>query len=141
VQSRFKAAIRDPLHDLSSTQPATTQFIAKMKSMHPSLWFKMVGDLNKFNMAMEMPTITSISPPSGPAAGGQPTTITGTAFVAGQTQIKFVGPTANPPVSALVVVDGATVTLNGPACAAGKYDVVVTTPAGSATLPQAYVST
>ena len=66
VQSRFKAAIWDPLHDLSSTQPATTQFIAKMKSMHPGLWFTMVPNLNKFNMAMEKPTITSISPAAGP---------------------------------------------------------------------------
>jgi Secretory lipase/IPT/TIG domain len=36
-----------------------------------------------------LPTITNVSPNSGPTAGGQSVTITGTGFVSGQTTIKF----------------------------------------------------
>ena len=36
-----------------------------------------------------MPTITQVSPSSGPTAGGETVTVTGTGFVSGQTTIKF----------------------------------------------------
>ncbi len=38
-----------------------------------------------------VPTVTGVSPPSGPVGGGVPVTISGTGFVAGQTTVTFGG--------------------------------------------------
>ena len=42
-----------------------------MQDLNPDAWADMVTKLNAFNMAMDAPQIDSISPASGPAAGGQ----------------------------------------------------------------------
>ena len=76
------------------------------------------------------PTVTGLSPSSGPAAGGTSVTITGTGFT-GATAVDF-GTTA---ATDVVVVNDTTITADSPA-GSGVADVTVTTPVGtSATLP------
>ena len=72
------------------------------------------------------PTISSVVPNSGPAAGGTSVVITGTDLTGGT--VTFDG------VPATCTVDSATqITCTSPAHAAGAVDVVVTTLGGSAT--------
>jgi CSLREA domain-containing protein len=70
------------------------------------------------------PTVTSVGPTSGAAAGGTAVTITGTGFAAGAT-VTIGGAAA----TNVVVVDGSTITCKTPALPAGTLnDVVVTNP-------------
>ncbi len=69
------------------------------------------------------PTISSVSPVSGPTAGGTTITITGTNFVVGAT--VAVGGSA---ATSVTVVSGTTITAVTPAGAAGSANVVVTNP-------------
>ena len=69
------------------------------------------------------PTVTGLSPTSGPAAGGTPVTITGTGFT-GATVVDF-GTTA---ATGFTVVNDTTITADSPA-GTGIVDVTVTTPA------------
>ncbi|MCI0343271.1 MAG: IPT/TIG domain-containing protein [Planctomycetales bacterium] len=83
------------------------------------------------------PTITSVTPVSGPTAGGTAITITGTNFVTGAT--VAVGGTA---ATSVTVVSGTTITAVTPAGAAGPANVVVTNPDTlSATATSAYTYT
>ena len=77
VKQRFKSAIWGPLHAVRSSEPSTADFVAKMQDLNPDAWPDMVTKLNAFNMAMDAPQINSISPASGPEAGGQSITISG----------------------------------------------------------------
>lgn len=71
------------------------------------------------------PTVTSISPTSGPLAGGTAVTVTGTDFATGAT-VSF-GTAASPSVS---VTSPTSLTAIAPAGAAGTVDVTVSTSAG-----------
>jgi len=83
------------------------------------------------------PTVTSISPSSGTAAGGTPVTITGTGFLAGAT-VKLGGTTA----TGVSVVSSTSITATTPAHAAGAVSVVVTnTDSQSGTLSNGYTYT
>ncbi len=75
--------------------------------------------------AVAAPTVTGISPNSGPAAGGTLVTITGSGF-SGATAVDF-GTTAATDVT---VVNATTITADSPA-GTGVADVTVTTPAGT----------
>ncbi|MEI7432975.1 MAG: IPT/TIG domain-containing protein [Methanomicrobiales archaeon] len=81
------------------------------------------------------PTLTSISPNSGPTAGGQAVTISGTGFT-GTTALTFGGTNA---ISFSVVSD-TTITAITPAHAIGMVNVVVTTLGGTASTTYTYVS-
>ena len=73
------------------------------------------------------PTVTGVSPNSGPVAGGQTVTVTGTGFT-GATQVNF-GTAA---ASGLVAASDTTLTVISPqVTAAGPVDVRVTTPTGT----------
>lgn len=72
------------------------------------------------------PTITQVSPSSGPTAGGTAITITGTNFVTGAT--VTVGGVA---ATNVTVVNATTITAVTPAHAAGAVSVVVTNPDGA----------
>jgi hypothetical protein len=72
------------------------------------------------------PTISSVSPNAGPAAGGNTVTIMGTHFAPGGT-VKF-GSSAAVPTT---FVTGSKLTAVAPAGAAGTVQVAVTTPAGT----------
>ena len=69
------------------------------------------------------PTVSSVSPTSGPAVGGTGVTITGANFVSGAT-VTFGGTAA----TSVVVTNSTTITATTPAHAAGAVTVVVTNP-------------
>ena len=75
------------------------------------------------------PTITSVSPSSGPVGGSQAVTITGTKFT-GARAVKF-GTSA---ATSVVVVSSTKITVKTPAHAAGTVNVQVVTPSGSSPL-------
>jgi hypothetical protein len=93
--------------------------------------FRASGQASGSNPA---PTVTGITPSSGPAGGGTGVTITGTGFLAGAT-VKLGGTAA----SNVVVVGSTSITATSAAHAAGAVDVVVSnSDAQSGTLPQGY---
>ena len=67
------------------------------------------------------PTVTGISPTTGPAAGGTMVTITGTGFT-GATAVDF----GTTPATSVTVVSATTITADSPA-GTGTVDVTVTT--------------
>jgi hypothetical protein len=140
VKQRFKAAIWGPLHALRSSEPSTADFVAKMQDLNPDAWADMVTKLNAFNMAMDAPQINSISPASGPEAGGQAITINVSYFHPGGTQITIGGHavTTMSPAPGGSGHNQTTINCQTPQGSAGKVDVVVTTSAGSATLEKGY---
>ena len=71
------------------------------------------------------PTLTAVSPASGPTAGGTTVTLTGTNFAAGAT--VTIGGTA---ATSVVVVSATSITARTPAGAAGARDVRVTLSGG-----------
>jgi hypothetical protein len=81
-----------------------------------------------FTFKAPIPTITGISPTSGPTAGGTTVTITGSGFT-GTTKVRFGSVLAT---SFTVVSDGQ-VTAVSPAHAAGAQNVVVVAPGGTST--------
>jgi hypothetical protein len=77
------------------------------------------------------PTITSISPASGPLVGGQTVTISGTNLAGAS--VTFGGAAAT-----IVANSGTSITITTPAGTAGAANVVVTTAGGTATLTSGY---
>ena len=73
-----------------------------------------------------VPTVTNVSPSSGPVAGGTSVTLTGTNFT-GATSVTFGGTAA----SSFTVNSATQITASAPAHAAGAADIVVTTSAGT----------
>ena len=71
------------------------------------------------------PTVTGVSPTSGPAAGGTVVTITGTSFT-GATSVSFGGAAASFTVNSAAT----SITVTSPA-GTGTVDIVVTSPIGS----------
>ena len=83
------------------------------------------------------PTLTAVSPTSGPTAGGTPVTLTGQNFVSGAT-VAFGGVAA----TSVAVVSATQITAQTPAHAQGSVSVVVTNPNGqSATLASGFTYT
>jgi hypothetical protein len=79
------------------------------------------------------PSITSIAPSAGPTNGGTAVTIVGT-DLAGTTSVSFGGTAA----ASINVVDSNTVIAVTPKAAAGVKSVSLTTPGGTANLPNAF---
>jgi len=80
---------------------------------------------------VETPSVTSVEPKTGPAAGGTSVTITGNGF-SGATAVKF-GP-AN--ATSFTVNSESSITATSPA-GTGTVDVTVTTPAGTSPISSA----
>ncbi|MBV9872665.1 MAG: IPT/TIG domain-containing protein [Frankiaceae bacterium] len=81
------------------------------------------------------PTVTAVSPNSGPTTGGQSITVTGTGFVTGAT-VK-IGQGSNPaiPATNVVVVTPTQITATtGGGATAGTFHVVVTVPGAPASV-------
>jgi IPT/TIG domain len=76
--------------------------------------------------AIAGPSITSISPTSGPKAGGTTVTVTGTGFT-GATKLTIGGVT----VASFTVVSATQITFVTPALGAGGHGIAVTTPNGT----------
>jgi uncharacterized repeat protein (TIGR03803 family) len=92
-----------------------------------------VTGTNAFTFDPPLPTISSVSPNSGPVAGGTSVTITGSHYIA-VSAVKF-GTTA----AATFSVDNDTqITATTPAHAAGAAGVSVTTPSGTRTKANAF---
>ena len=72
------------------------------------------------------PTVTAISPTSGPTTGGTTVTITGTDLT-GATAVTF----GSTPATGVVVASSTSLTAISPAGSAGTVDVTVTTPGGT----------
>ncbi len=96
----------DGLPDLAVTQNYTGHTVGVM--------------LNQPNTANEPPTVTGLSPTSGPATGGTVVTIAGTNFT-GTTQVDFGSVRA----SSFTVLSNTSITATAPAEAAGVVDVAV----------------
>ncbi|WP_165482041.1 IPT/TIG domain-containing protein [Legionella beliardensis] len=92
-----------------------------------------VTKANAFTYVVPPPTLTSLTPTTGPVAGGQTVTLTGTNLT-GTTNVTFGGV----PATGISVVNDSTVTVVTPAGLAGPVDVTVTTTGGSATLAGGY---
>jgi len=86
-----------------------------------------------YDTAVAGPTISSISPASGPAAGGTNVTIMGTGFIMGSTSVSFGGTAA----SNVIVVSDTQITATSPG-GSGTVNVTVTTPNGTASAPFTY---
>ena len=82
------------------------------------------GDMYTYVSAAQ-PTVTSISPTTGSAAGGTTVTITGTGLT-GASAVSFGGT----PATGVTVVSPTSVTAVSPSHTAGTADVAVTTPGG-----------
>ncbi|MEU1883975.1 IPT/TIG domain-containing protein [Micromonospora rifamycinica] len=82
-----------------------------------------------FTYVAAPPTAASITPDTGPQAGGQPVTITGTGFVPGDTTVTFDGV---PATGVTVAPGGTSLTAVTPPGAVGPAVVLVTTDAGTA---------
>jgi hypothetical protein len=80
-------------------------------------------------------SVVFVSPDRGAVAGGTTVTIAGTGFVPGATTVTL-GSTTVP--AGQVTVSGTTLTFDAPAHPAGIVDVTVTTPGGTAVVPDAF---
>lgn len=110
VQGRFLSMIWNPLKDLSTlSDPRTSDMHDKIRTRNPAMWHELMAQLQTFNEAMEEPTVDFVSPSSGPIAGGQPVTITGTNFVAA-TGGTIGGLVAGVPIETSVFIGGAPAT-------------------------------
>jgi hypothetical protein len=85
-----------------------------------------IGAADQFTFQVVAPTVTGISPASGPTGGGTSVTITGTNLT-GATGVSF-GAT---PATSFVINSINSITAVAPANAAGAVDVTVTTPGGT----------
>jgi hypothetical protein len=86
-----------------------------------------VGGFDNVQMTIEgLPVITSVSPSSGPGAGGNTVTITGS-FFTGATNVTF-GGTASPNFT---VVSDTSITATVPSGMGGMVSVAVTAPGGT----------
>lgn len=81
---------------------------------------------------IDLPTITNVTPTSGPTTGGTSVTITGTNFSA----VTGVSVGGNP--ASFAAINSNTIAIVTPSHAAGLADVNVTTSAGSATAADAF---
>jgi hypothetical protein len=148
VQSRFLSMIWKPLQDLKTlSDPTTSDMHAKIAARNTSTWHLLMAELQALNEAMLVPTANygSISPATGPAAGGQPVTITGANFIAkkggtiGGVPIETSVTIGGLPATNVSVVSSTTLTAVTPAHPPGNATLVITTPAGSATVPGVYL--
>ena len=138
-------AIRNTLHHIVVTTTSTgitvtmdgNQVLNYSTSLPPSVFIGFTGGTGGFNDIHRVqnvtitsaqptgPTVSSISPTSGPAGGGTSVTITGTAFT-GATVVKF----ANTAGTGITVNSSTSITATSPA-GSGTVDIKVTTPGGT----------
>jgi hypothetical protein len=86
-----------------------------------------VEDIESIRVPLLSPTVTGVSLTSGPAAGGDTVTVTGTGFT-DASGVSF----GTVPASSLAVISDTQLTVTSPAAAdAGPVAVTVTTPAGT----------
>jgi DNA-binding protein YbaB len=105
---------------ITATTPAHTTGPVTVVVTNPDT---QVGSLASAYLFVAAPTVSSVSPNNGPAAGGTGVTVSGANFVIGAT-VTFGGTSA----TSVVVTNSTTITATTPAHAAGAVTVVVTNP-------------
>jgi uncharacterized protein YhjY with autotransporter beta-barrel domain len=113
--------------DLSGTPPALGDFSFTVRATTRDYNLHWAERSHTLAVLPPAPTVTSISPNSGPEAGGTAIIITGT-NLGGATDVSFGGVTA-----AFVIDTSSQITAVAPAGSAGAVDVSVTTPGGTVT--------
>jgi hypothetical protein len=91
---------------------------------------------NAFNFTVPVPSLTGITPSTGPSAGGTTVAITGT-LLTGATAVKF----ADTPAAQFTVDSATTITATAPAHGAGLVDVTVTVAGIAYTLSSSFTFT
>ena len=91
------------------------------------------NEATHFTYVTPPPSLTQLSPRTGPTTGGTTVTITGR-DLAGATSVRFGSTSA----TSFRVTSPTTIAATSPGRPAGPVDVTVTTPGGSATLDDAY---
>jgi len=104
-------------------QSGVTYVVTLTVNLVPYTWSFNVGPLS----ASLRPTVTNVSPSSGPSAGGTTVTVTGTGFSSGLSGVKF-GAT---PATSFSVVNDTTLTAVSPAQTVSTVDITVTTANGT----------
>jgi len=118
----------------TATTPGNFFFVCNQPTCSTSFHSSMIGQMIVNAQANPAPTISSISPNSGPRAGGTSVTISGTNFSSGAT-VTFGGNA----VTNVNVTSGTTITATTPAHNEGAVDVTVTNSDGqSATFTQGF---
>ncbi|MFM7252046.1 MAG: IPT/TIG domain-containing protein, partial [Ilumatobacteraceae bacterium] len=113
---------------ITVTTPATTQpgKVDVQVTTSPGGQSDITGTGDDFTYVAPVPTVTQVSPNSGPTSGGTPVTITGTGFVA-NASVKFGGAVATD----IVVVSPTQITATSPATSTvGTVSVQVITTGG-----------
>ncbi|MGX5773722.1 IPT/TIG domain-containing protein [Methylorubrum zatmanii] len=91
------------------------------------------GAADQFTYTAAAPTLSGLSPASGPAAGGTAVTLTGTDLT-GATAVSFGGA----PATSFSVGSSTAISAVAPAHAPGPVSIAVTTPGGTATLASGF---
>jgi hypothetical protein len=134
VITKFGDIAEDATVLSSGTYSVTAPLRASAPWVMQMATFRASGPVSAPNPA---PTVSAISPPTGPVAGGTPIAITGTGFLAGAT-VGLGGAAA----TGVTVVSSTSITATTPAKAAGVVNVVVTnTDSQSGTLSGGYTYT
>jgi len=124
---------------IETVDPVTGRRTLVVNAVHVSAnLIAIAGDLiiGHAECSVQPPTVTSVTPNTGPVTGGTMVTLAGLGF-GGTPTVTFGGT----PATAVTVVNGTTLTAVTPAHAAGPVDVVVTMPTGSFTLPAGFTYT
>ena len=124
--SRVNATAKNPVH----TYAETGMYTVSLKAANA--YGNTTVTKTRYITVIARPTVTAISPASGPMAGGTRVTVTGTKFT-GATAVRF-GTMAG---TALTVNSSTKITVRSPAHAAGVVDVTVTTPGGTTAISTA----
>jgi hypothetical protein len=125
VRQRWRTMILEPLQAMSAPPKTTTHFVDEMRTRNPADWHRLRKRLQDYNLAIETPTVTSVTPNTGPQGGGTAITIAGDDFVEG-CDVEIGGIAA----TAVVVVSSTSITAVTPVGGMGAFDVeVITRPA------------
>jgi hypothetical protein len=134
TRDEFIKIIWKPLKALAPlSNPTSTDYLAKIKAENATRWHEFAPLLHQFNLAVAVPTVVSMSPASGPTAGGQAVTITGMHFTSGM-HVTIGGQ----PATNVAASSDTTLTARTPAHASGTVDVLVKNLCGTATLAGGY---
>ena len=125
----YSAMSVDPVDDCTFWY--TTEYFQLSSSLDN--WLTRIASF-RFPGCGSPPTLTDVSPATGPTAGGTTVTLTGTNFVAGATTVSVGGNSA----TNILVNSTTSLTATTPAGAAGSADVRVTTAAGYVPLVAAF---
>ncbi len=107
--------------EITAVAPAGTAGLAAVRVVTP-----IAQSTALYTYVAAPPTITSLSPDSGPTTGGTLVTITGTGFT-GATAVMF----GSTPATSFTVDTPTTIAATAPGGSAGTVDVTVTGPAGT----------